>query len=59
MESSKGWMTLAQAAAHLNVSKSWLYQKGKLAGIPRSRIGSTYRYLNSDLDAWMKEQLDA
>jgi excisionase family DNA binding protein len=50
------WITLKQAAAHLNVSPSWLYQRGKDAGIPRARIGNKYRYQASQLDSWMQEK---
>jgi excisionase family DNA binding protein len=50
------WISLQEAAAHLNVSKSWLYQKGEAAGVPRARIGTKYRYKTSDLDAWMNSQ---
>jgi len=50
------WITLKEAAAHLNVSRSWLYQKGETAGVPRARIGTKYRYRKSDLDTWMKSQ---
>ena len=53
------WMTLKEAANYLNVSQSWLYQKGPKAGVPRSRIGSTYRYLKSDLIVWMKAKANA
>lgn len=53
------WMTLKEAATYLNVSESWLYQKGPRAGVPRSKIGSTYRYLKSDLIGWMKEKASA
>jgi excisionase family DNA binding protein len=56
---SERWISLAEAAAHLNVSKSWLYQKGPLAQVPRVRIGNKYRYQLSELDAWMKKQGDA
>ena len=52
------WITLKQAAVHLNVSPSWLYQRSKNAGIPRARIGNKYRYLASQLDAWMQETRD-
>ena len=48
------WITLKEAAAHLSVSPSWLYQKGELAGIPRKKIGNKYRYQISELDAWMR-----
>jgi excisionase family DNA binding protein len=50
------WINLKEAAAHLNVSPSYLYQNGKAAGIPRVRIGTKYRYQVSKLDAWMNEQ---
>lgn len=53
---SERWITLKEAAAHLNVSRSWLYQKGQGAGVPRARIGSKYRYRVSDLDTWMNSQ---
>jgi excisionase family DNA binding protein len=50
------WLTLQEAAAHLNVSRSWLYQKGKSAGVPRAKLGSKYRYKASELDAWVQAQ---
>jgi excisionase family DNA binding protein len=50
------WLTLQEAAAHLNVSRSWLYQKGKSAGVPRAKLGSKYRYKASELDAWVQSQ---
>jgi excisionase family DNA binding protein len=56
---SERWITLKEAAAHLQVSKSFLYQKGGELGIPRVKIGTKYRYRRSDLDAWVKGQADA
>ena len=53
---SERWITLKEAAAHLQVSASWLYQKGLKAGVPRARIGTTYRFRKSELDLWMKDQ---
>lgn len=50
---TEGWINLGDAAAHLNVSKSFLYQKGQSLGIPRVKLGSKYRYKKSDLDAWL------
>ena len=50
------WITLKEAAAHLNVSTSYLYQKGDSVGIPRYRIGNKYRYKLSELDAWVQSQ---
>jgi len=50
---SERWINLGEAAAHLQVSKSFLYQKGQFLGIPRVKLGSKYRYKKSDLDAWL------
>ena len=55
-EEREGWINLNDAAAHLKVSKSFLYQKGQALGIPRAKLGSKYRYKKSDLDAWLKAQ---
>ena len=52
---SEGWVNLNEAATHLQVSKSFLYQKGQALGIPRVKLGSKYRYKKSDLDAWLLE----
>ena len=51
---SEGWVNLSEAAAHLKVSKSFLYQKGQSLGIPRAKLGSKYRYKKSDLDTWLQ-----
>jgi excisionase family DNA binding protein len=51
---TEGWINLNDAAAHLQVSKSFLYQKGEELGIPRVKLGSKYRYRKSDLDAWLQ-----
>jgi hypothetical protein len=56
-ESFERWVSLQDAAIHLNVSPSWLYQKGQKAGVPRAQIGNKYRYQVSQLDAWMNSQL--
>ena len=50
------WMTLKEAAAHLNVSTSYLYQKGDTVGVPRYNIGNKFRYKLSELDAWVQSQ---
>jgi len=39
-ENGERWINLTEAAAHLNVSKSFLYQKGQSLGIPRAKLGS-------------------
>lgn len=55
-ESTGRWMTLKEAAAHLNFSPSYLYQRGDSVGIPRYKVGSKYRYKLSELDAWVQNQ---
>jgi len=55
-EISERWITLKEAAAHLRVSPSWLYQRGESAGVPRVRIGNKYRYQISALNSWMQEE---
>ena len=52
-DQSERWITLKEAAAHLNVSPSWLYQKGPLVGVPRVQIGNKYRYKLTELEIWM------
>lgn len=47
------WITLQEAAKHLSISKAYLYQKGEEMGIPRVKLGKTYRYKSSELDAWL------
>jgi len=47
------WVSLKTAAEYLAVSRSWLYQKGEEAGVPRVKIGRTFRYNIADLDDWM------
>ena len=53
---AEGWVNLSEAAAHLQVSKSFLYQKGQSLGIPRAKLGSKYRYKTTDLDAWLTDK---
>jgi excisionase family DNA binding protein len=51
---SERWLTLKEASEYLNVSLSWIYQKGARAGLPLSQIGRTYRVKASELDRWME-----
>ena len=50
------WITLEEAAEHLSVSKSYLYQTD--LGIPRARIGNQLRYRISDLDTWLLSKME-
>ena len=51
------WIRTEEAAKHLSVSKTYLYQIGDSVGIPRVKLGSEYRYRTSDLDAWLLGKL--
>jgi len=53
IEIESKWITLQSAAKYLNVSSSWLYQKGDAEGVPRARIGRSFRYNIAQLDQWM------
>jgi excisionase family DNA binding protein len=50
------WITIEEAAEHLSVSKSYLYQTN--LAIPRARIGHQYRYRISDLDNWLLSKME-
>ncbi len=47
------WLPTEQAAAHLGKSPKWLRSNAKPLKIPRSRLGSQYRYRRSELDRWL------
>jgi len=55
-EENGRWITLKEAAAHLNVSTSYLYQRGDSVGVPRYKIGNKFRYKLSELDTWVQAQ---
>ena len=47
------WLTTAEAAQHLKVSKQWLEKLRCWGGGPKfSLLGRCVRYLKSELDAW-------
>lgn len=52
------YLTTAQAAAYLNISKQWLEAKRSGCGNspPVTRIGRACRYRRSALDQWAQRQ---
>lgn len=42
------WLTLAEAAAHLKVSQSWLER----SDCPRTIVGRMRRFYRPDIDRW-------
>lgn len=48
----------AQVAKRLGVSRSWLYDAGKVGMIPSVRLGGPdgpLRFVAEDLDAWLED----
>jgi excisionase family DNA binding protein len=46
-----------QAAAHLGVRPSWLYERVRAKQIPHYRLGKKHlRFRQADLDAYLDEQ---
>jgi excisionase family DNA binding protein len=52
-ENMNKWVSLKTAAEYLSVSTSWLYQRGDALGVPRTKLGRSFRYNLEELEAWM------
>lgn len=50
------WMTLAEVAQYLQLSRAKLYSMAQAGEIPCSKIASQWRFLRSEIDAWMHKQ---
>ncbi|MBF0420139.1 MAG: helix-turn-helix domain-containing protein [Magnetococcales bacterium] len=48
------WLTLEEAAQHLKIGKSTLYDLARKGGIPAHKIGREWRFDADELDAWLK-----
>jgi excisionase family DNA binding protein len=46
-------LTPEEAAAHLGMSKSWIYKRTADGSAPVHRIGGKVRFTQRDLDAWI------
>ena len=49
------WLTLEEAAKHLKIGKSSLYQLAREGGIPAHKYGRVWRFDQEELDGWMKQ----
>lgn len=47
------FITTVEAAQHLGKPISWLYHEAEDRGVPRYKVGNQWRYLRSELDAWV------
>lgn len=57
IDSLDKWVSLKTAAEYLSVSPSWLYQRGEALGVPRAKLGRSFRYNLKELDNWMNREL--
>jgi excisionase family DNA binding protein len=46
-------LTVAEAATHLAVAESWLYDNWKPLGVPAIKLGRQLRFRRSALDTWL------
>lgn len=53
------YITTEEAAAYLAKPPSWLYQNARRLGIPRTPLGRQWRYRRTELDAWMRQAMEA
>ena len=49
------WLTLAEVATYLKLSREKLYRLAQQARIPASKIGQQWRFRRDKVDAWMEE----
>lgn len=50
------WMTLGEAAEHLRLSRSKLYEMAREGAIQCSKVAGRWRFSRSEIDAWVREQ---
>jgi excisionase family DNA binding protein len=48
------WLTIEEAAKHLKIGKSTLYQMARDGKVPAQKLGRAWRFDVEDLDKWMK-----
>ena len=48
------WLTIEEAAKHLKIGKSTLYQMARDGKVPSQKLGRAWRFDVEDLDSWLK-----
>ncbi|HEV56212.1 MAG TPA: DNA-binding protein [Phycisphaerales bacterium] len=48
-------MTLDEVAAYLRLSKDTVYRMAQSGKIPASKVGTQWRFRQSDVDAWLEQ----
>ena len=49
---------IEDAARHLAVKVSWLYEQVRLGRVPSYRVGKFRRFRMSELEVWLQERRD-
>ncbi len=50
------WMTVKQVAEYLQISEAKVYTLARAHQLPAVRVGSQWRFDQSEIDAWLKGQ---
>jgi PTS system nitrogen regulatory IIA component len=50
-------MTIEEVAKHLRVSERTIYEWAQKGDIPCGKLGSTWRFIRSEVDAWVDKRL--
>lgn len=51
---NENWISMAEAAEHLNVTKDSIRNWIKKTDIPAHKIGKLWKFKKSELDEWVK-----
>jgi len=49
------FMTLKEVAGYLHLNERTIYKWAQEGTIPASKLGSTWRFRKSEIDAWVEE----
>ncbi|HBO3902596.1 TPA: helix-turn-helix domain-containing protein [Pseudomonas aeruginosa] len=53
---STGVMTIKDVAQYLKVTERTIYRLAAAGKIPAFKVGGTWRFLQPDIDAWIRQQ---
>ena len=54
MATEEGWVSIAEVATHLQVTKESIYRWVDAKGFPARRVGRLLRFRLSEVDEWVK-----
>jgi excisionase family DNA binding protein len=53
VSAGNGYLTVADVAKRMKVSRSWVYKKANAGVIPHVRIGAVIRFVEKDIETWI------